>query len=55
MPSADLRAARANRIFRADEKRIRTENAVFANTVSGMGPIRDRRWHADVFLSAYHR
>jgi hypothetical protein len=28
MRAADLRAARANRVFRADEKRIRTKNTV---------------------------
>jgi hypothetical protein len=28
----DLRAARANSVFRADEKRIRTENTVMVNT-----------------------
>jgi hypothetical protein len=31
-PGANLRAARANRVFRADEKRIRTENTVMVNT-----------------------
>jgi hypothetical protein len=28
MPRADLRAARANRVFCSDEKRIRTEDTV---------------------------
>src|SRR3990172_1479651 len=37
MRRADLRAARANRVFRADEKRIRTENTVIVNTKSGVG------------------
>jgi hypothetical protein len=32
-----LRAARANRVFCTDEKRIRTENTVFANTSHGVG------------------
>jgi hypothetical protein len=32
-----LRAARANRVFRADEKRIRPENTVFVNTKNGTG------------------
>jgi len=37
MSPADLRAARANRVFRADEKRIRTENTVIVNTQQGAG------------------
>jgi hypothetical protein len=32
-----LRAARANRVFCADEKRIRAENAVMVNTKQGAG------------------
>ncbi|MEK7436622.1 MAG: hypothetical protein AAB150_07050 [Pseudomonadota bacterium] len=32
-----LRAPRANRIFRTDKKRIRTENAVLVNTEYGVG------------------
>jgi hypothetical protein len=32
----DLRAARANRVFRADEKRIRTENTVIVKNKDGM-------------------
>jgi len=32
-----LRALRANRIFRTDEKRIRTENAVLVNTRHNAG------------------
>ncbi|MBI5912321.1 MAG: hypothetical protein HY848_20525 [Betaproteobacteria bacterium] len=32
-----LRAARANRVFRADEKRIRTENTVMGNTKQSVG------------------
>jgi hypothetical protein len=33
----DLRAARANRVFRADEKRIRTENTVIVKNKDGLG------------------
>jgi hypothetical protein len=33
----DLRAARANRVFRADEKRIRTENTVMIKSRNGLG------------------
>ena len=32
MPGAEFRAARANRVFRADEKRIRTENTVMVKS-----------------------
>jgi hypothetical protein len=32
MPRANLRAARANRIFCTDKKRIRTENTVMVNS-----------------------
>jgi len=32
-----LRAARANRVFRADEKHIRTENTVVNKTKIGLG------------------
>ena len=37
MPRADLRAARANRVFCTDEKRIRTENAVRVNPARSAG------------------
>jgi hypothetical protein len=37
MRRAALRAARANRVFRADEKRIRTENAVPDNDDNSLG------------------
>jgi hypothetical protein len=37
MRRADLRAARANRVFCTDEKHIRTENAVMVNTKQGVG------------------
>jgi hypothetical protein len=37
MRRAELRAARANRIFCTDEKHIRTENTVTANTKPGVG------------------
>jgi hypothetical protein len=33
----DLRAARANRIFYTDEKRIRIENTVIVNTKQDVG------------------
>jgi hypothetical protein len=32
-----LRAARANRVFRTDEKRIRTENTVMNKSKGGLG------------------
>ncbi|MBE0625072.1 MAG: hypothetical protein IH606_09710 [Burkholderiales bacterium] len=32
-----LRAARANRVFRADKKRIRTENTVIGKNKDGAG------------------
>jgi hypothetical protein len=50
MPGAALRAARANRVFRADEKRIRPENTVLVNTRHGLGFIQDRRLRADVLF-----
>ena len=34
-----MRAARANRVFRADEKRIRTENTVMDKSEDGLGLI----------------
>jgi hypothetical protein len=37
MPRADLRAARANRVFCTDKKRIRTENAVIDKNKDGLG------------------
>jgi hypothetical protein len=37
MRAADLRAARANRVFRADEKRIRTKNTVMDESNHGLG------------------
>jgi|ERR1019366_6801727 hypothetical protein len=37
LPRAELRAARANRVFCADEKRIRAENTVMVNTKRGVG------------------
>jgi len=37
VPGTELRAARANRVFRADEKRIRTENAVMGKNKGGLG------------------
>jgi len=36
VPRVDLRAARANRVFCADEKRIRTENTVIDKTKGGL-------------------
>jgi hypothetical protein len=68
MPPTDLRAARANRVFCADEKCIRTENTVLVNTKRSAGVIQDRRLRtdglfiraqsairADGFRSAQHR
>jgi hypothetical protein len=37
MPGADLRAARANRVFHTDEKRIRMENTVIDKSKGGSG------------------
>jgi hypothetical protein len=37
LPRAELRAARAYRVFRADEKRIRTENTVMDKSKGGLG------------------
>jgi hypothetical protein len=48
-----LRALRANRVFRADEKRIRTENTVMDKSKGGLVWFRfhkDRRLRADVFF-----
>jgi hypothetical protein len=44
-----LRALRANRVFRADEKRIRTENTVMNKSTEGVGVafLHDRRLRAD--------
>jgi len=44
-----LRALRANPVFGADEKRIRTKNTVMNRSKSGFGLvlIRDRRLRAD--------
>ena len=47
VPPEDLRAARANRVFCADEKRIRTEKTVMVQTRTGRGLIQDRRLRAD--------
>jgi hypothetical protein len=47
-----LRATRANRVFRADEKRIRTENTVMDKNRQDLGIalIQDRRLRADVLF-----
>jgi len=37
MSLKDLRAARANRVFRTDEKRIRAENTVMVKSNEGFG------------------
>jgi hypothetical protein len=50
MSPADLRAARANRVFCADEKRIHTENTVMVNTKHSAGVIQDRRLRTDVLF-----
>jgi len=36
MPSAELRAARANRVFCTDKKRIHTENTVMDKSNDGL-------------------
>ncbi|HEY5293241.1 MAG TPA: hypothetical protein VIJ43_13110, partial [Burkholderiales bacterium] len=52
MRQTDLRAARANRVFCTDEKRIRTENTVRDKNNKGFGLvcIQDRRLRTDVFF-----
>jgi hypothetical protein len=52
-----LRAARANRVFGTDEKRIRTENTVMDKSKSDFGlvSIQDRRLRADGFSSVRNR
>jgi hypothetical protein len=47
-----LRAPRANRVFGADEKRIRTKNTVMEKTKGGFASvlIQDRRLSADVLF-----
>jgi hypothetical protein len=52
-----LRAARANRVFGTDEKRIRTKNTVMDKSKSGLGLvfIQDHRLCADGFSSARNR
>jgi hypothetical protein len=37
MSPANLRAARANRVFCTDEKHIRTENTVMVKSKNGLG------------------
>jgi hypothetical protein len=49
-PGADLRAARANRVFCTDKKRIRTKNTVMVNTKHSAGGIQDRQLRADVLF-----
>jgi hypothetical protein len=39
MRPADLRAARANRVFRTDKKRIRTGNAVIVKNKNSAGAL----------------
>ena len=50
IPGADLRATRANRVIRADEKRIRAKNTVRENTKNSAGVMQDRRLRADVLF-----
>ncbi|MBI5911220.1 MAG: hypothetical protein HY848_14870 [Betaproteobacteria bacterium] len=45
-----MRAARANRVFCADENRIRTENTVLDKTRTARGFVQDRRLRADVLF-----
>jgi hypothetical protein len=45
-----LRALRANPVFGADEKRIRTKNTVMNESKGGLGLIQDRRLRADGFI-----
>ena len=54
-PPAELRAARANRVFCTDERRIRTENTVLVNTRHGLGFYTRSPIRADGFSSAQHR
>jgi hypothetical protein len=55
MRRADLRAARANRVFCADEKRIRTENTVMVNTKRSAGGYTRSVIRAGGFSSAQNR
>jgi hypothetical protein len=51
-----LRAARANRVFRADEKRIRTENTVMVNTKRSAGVLSEiADWARMCFSSVPNR
>ena len=50
-----LRALRANPVFGADEKRIRTKNTVIVKSKSGLGLIQDRRLRADGLSSVRNR
>jgi hypothetical protein len=45
-----LRTLRANRVFGADEKRIRTKNTIMNKTNGGLGLFQDRRLRADGFI-----
>jgi hypothetical protein len=53
IPRAELRAARANRVFCPDEKRIRTENTVMDKPRMARVFIQDRRLRTDgLFIRA---
>ncbi|MFH1044200.1 MAG: hypothetical protein V1796_03935 [Pseudomonadota bacterium] len=45
-----MRALRANPVFGADEKRIRTKNRVMDKSKGSLGLIQDRRLRADVLF-----
>jgi hypothetical protein len=55
MPGADFRAARANRVFSMDEKRIRRENTVTVSGKNGVGFLYEPADCADSFCSRNKR
>jgi len=56
MPPEVLRAARANRVFQTDEKRIRSENTVIDKGRFEVAFIQDRRLRTDgAFSSVLNR
>jgi hypothetical protein len=55
MPRADLRAARANRVFCTDERRIPAKNTVMNENKDSAGVLSKIADRADGFSSAQHR
>jgi hypothetical protein len=50
MPRTDLRAARANRVFCTDKKRIRTKTRLWLKAKTAWVFIQDRRLSTDVLF-----